>query len=310
MSGGAARPAGARGRLEPPPSAAREGRVSLAALVGAAAATGLLLFLAERLWPLRRPRAALLARLAVNVVLAATALAAAASLVRPFTRRVLGLSADDALGLLPALGLPPWAAAPLGFLLLDLTFYWWHRANHRVPLLWRFHNVHHIDPDLDVTTALRFHFGEIALSALFRVAQVVALGVGPFTFWVYEACLQVATLFHHSNLRLPIGLERPLSRLLVTPRMHGIHHSQMEAEANANYGVVLPWWDRLHRTLRLNVPQRLLVIGVPGYSRPEDNRLAAVLLHPFRRQRDHWRLPDGTRPERPPQPGRAGDLAE
>jgi sterol desaturase/sphingolipid hydroxylase (fatty acid hydroxylase superfamily) len=92
--------------------------------------------------------------------------------------------------------------------------------------------------------------------------------------------------------------------------MHGIHHSQVEAEANANYGVLLPWWDRLHRTLRLNVPQRLITIGVPAYSRPEDNGLAAVLLHPFRRQRDHWRLPDGTRPERPPQAGGAADLAE
>ena len=284
--------------------------MNLGALTVAVAVAGLLLFLAERRWPLRHPRAALLARLAVNVLLAATALAAAAVLVRPFTRHLLGLPEEERFGLIPLAGAAGWPAAALGFLLLDLTFYWWHRANHRVPLLWRFHNVHHLDPDLDVTTALRFHFGEIALSAVFRVAQVVVLGVGPWTFWIYEACLQVATLFHHSNLRLPIALERPLSRVLVTPRMHGIHHSQVEAEANANYGVVLPWWDRLHRTLRLNVPQRLVVIGVPGYSRPEDNRLGAVLLHPFRPQRDHWNLPDGSRPERPLLPGRATDLAE
>jgi sterol desaturase/sphingolipid hydroxylase (fatty acid hydroxylase superfamily) len=284
--------------------------LTLPSLVLAAAAAGLLLFLAERRWPLRRPRAALLARLAVNLLVAAVSLAVAGALVRPLALRAMGADAGARFGLLPWMGLPPWAGGVLGFLLLDLTFYWWHRANHRVPLLWRFHNVHHLDPDLDVSTALRFHFVEIALSAGFRVGQVVLIGVGPMTFWLYELCLQGGTLFHHSNVRLPIRVERALSRLLVTPRMHGIHHSQVEAEASANYGVVLPWWDRLHRTLRLNVPQGILVIGVPGYSSAEDNSLRAVLLHPFRRQRDHWRLPDGRRPEREPLPGRASELVE
>src|SRR5690606_5035552 len=121
------------------------------------------------------------------------------------------------------------------------------------PFLWRFHNVHHLDPDLDVSTALRFHFGEIAFSAAFRVVQISAIGVGAPVYWAYELCFQAGTLFHHSNVRLPLRLERALSRLLVTPRMHGIHHSQVEAEASSNYGVLLPWWDLLHRTLRLNV---------------------------------------------------------
>jgi sterol desaturase/sphingolipid hydroxylase (fatty acid hydroxylase superfamily) len=276
----------------------------------AAAVAALLLFLAERRWPLRRPVASLLARLGVNLLVAGLALAAAGGLVRPLVQRLLGEAADRPLGLLGWLPLPAAAEAVLGFLLLDVAFYWWHRANHEVPLLWRFHNVHHLDPDLDVSTALRFHFGEIAFSALFRVVQVTAIGVTAPTYWAYELCFQAGTLFHHSNLRLPVRLERALARLLVTPRMHGIHHSQVKAEATSNYGVLLPWWDRLHRTLRLNVPQRLITIGVPGYAGAGDNRLAAIFAHPFRRQRDHWRTPDGDLPERGELPGRRDELVE
>ena len=282
----------------------------LTIVAAAAALAAVLLFLAERRWPLRRPVASLLARLGVNLLAAGLALAVAAALVRPVVQRLVGAAERTPIGILGWLALPAWAEALLGFLLLDLTFYWWHRANHRVPLLWRFHNVHHLDPDLDVTTALRFHFGEIALSALFRVVQLTALGVGPLVYWAYELCFQAGTLFHHSNLRLPIAFERALAKLLVTPRMHGIHHSQVEAEASSNYGVLLPWWDRLHRTLRLNVPQALVVIGVPGYATPADNRLRALFANPFRRQRDHWRSPDGGRPERGELPGRADELAE
>lgn len=275
-----------------------------------AAAIAALLFLAERRWPLRHPRAALLARLVVNLLLAGVALGIAASVVRPLVLRMLGIAAHRQVGLFAWTPLPPVAEAVLAFLLLDLSFYWWHRANHRVPFLWRFHNVHHLDPDLDVTTALRFHFAEIAFSAAFRVAQVALLGLGPAVYWAYEVCFQANTLFHHSNTRLPIALERPLARLLVTPRMHGIHHSQVEAEAMSNYGVLLPWWDRLHRTLRLNVPQRQIVIGVPGYSLPEDNRPVAVLAAPFRPQRDYWRRPDGEPVQRGELPGSPTELAE
>lgn len=276
----------------------------------ASGAVALLLFLAERRWPLRHPTAVLLARLAVNVILAAGALAAA-GLVRPLLARLLHLTPAHAWGVLGWLRLPPLAEGIVAFLLLDASFYWWHRANHRVPFLWRFHNVHHIDPDLDVSTALRFHFAEVGLSAAFRVAQVVVFGLSAGAFWAYEACFQVNTLFHHSNVRLPIGFERVLVKLLVTPRMHGIHHSQVEAEASSNYSVVLGIWDRLHRTLRLNVPQRLLTIGVPAYAAPADNRLLAALARPFRRQRDYWQRPDGVPAERSePLRGRPEELAE
>jgi sterol desaturase/sphingolipid hydroxylase (fatty acid hydroxylase superfamily) len=119
-------------------------------------------------------------------------------------------------------------------------------------------------------------------------------------FAVYELVFQANTLFHHSNVRLPIRVERLLNLVLVTPRMHGIHHSQVRNETNSNYSVVFSWWDRLHRTLGLNIPQSAIVIGVPAYSNPADNRLMDDLLLPFRRQRDYWRLPDGTAVGRDP----------
>src|SRR4029450_6644981 len=106
--------------------------------------------------------------------------------------------------------------------------------------------------------------------------------------------------FHHSNVRLPIGFERVLNLVLVTPRMHGIHHSQVRDETNSNYSVVFSWWDRLHRTLGLNVPQSAIVIGIPAYSKPEDNSVSNALLLPFRPQRNYAHRPDGTPVQRDP----------
>jgi sterol desaturase/sphingolipid hydroxylase (fatty acid hydroxylase superfamily) len=253
-----------------------------------------LLFAVERIAWLRRPNRPLVGRLLINGTISALALAVAAWLVRPAALSALRWASDAPFGVLHMLPMPPAAQFAVSFLLMDLTFFWWHVANHRVPLLWRFHNVHHIDPDLDVSTAVRFHFGEVALSAGFRVLQVSAIGPSIAMFAAYELVFQANTLFHHSNLRLPIRVERLLNLVLVTPRMHGIHHSQVREETNSNYSVVFSWWDRLHGTLGLNIPQSDIVIGVPGYSDPADNRLAADILLPFHPQRDYWRRPDGS----------------
>jgi sterol desaturase/sphingolipid hydroxylase (fatty acid hydroxylase superfamily) len=190
------------------------------------------------------------------------------------------------LGIVP---LSPAVQFGLGFLLMDLSFYYWHVANHRLPFLWRFHNVHHFDPDLDVSTAVRFHFGEVALSAVFRVVQVTVIGPNGWTYVIYELAFQANTLFHHSNVKMPITLERMLNWVLVTPRMHGIHHSQVRDETNSNYSVVFSWWDRLHRSIGLDIPQSAIVIGVPGYSQPADNHFWNVCVVPFQRQRQYWR---------------------
>ena len=257
-----------------------------------------LLFILERFFPLRPRTRSLLGRLVVNVAVAVLTFVAAFTLVQPAARWALRWSTDQPFGLAHFVKLPSLLEFFLGFFLMDLAFYYWHLANHRMPFLWRFHNVHHIDPELDVSTAFRFHFGEIALSSLFSMLQISLIGVSAWTYGIYQVAFLLEVLFHHSNLRLPIGFERVLNKVLVTPRMHGIHHSQVQRENNSNFGTVFPWWDRIHRTLGLNIPQSEVEIGIPGYTLPDDNTVPNALLLPFGKQRDYWRRPDGTIVER------------
>lgn len=249
----------------------------------------MLLLVAEQLMPLRKRARARLPRWGVNLALSLLVFAAGFLLLKPVAVLLTGMAARERFGLLGWLGLPCLAGGVLGFLLMDLTFYWWHRANHKLPLLWRLHSVHHLDPDLDATTSFRFHAGEIILSIGFRVVQVLVIGVTPVVYAAYEITFTLCTVFHHSNIRLPLWLERPLNFLVVTPRMHGVHHSTWQSETDSNYSVVFRIWDTLHRTIRLNVPQGELEIGVPGYSRPQDNSLPKLLAMPLRLPRDYWR---------------------
>lgn len=257
----------------------------LPVLIGAAF---LALFLAERMFPLRQPKASLWERLKVNTGVTAIAALLNIGIVQTAAYFTIQGAEHQSFGLVRWLPLPPLVGGILAFLLLDLTFYYWHRVNHGIPFLWRFHNAHHIDPDLDVSTGFRFHFGEMVFSAGLRAAQVGLIGASLGTYILYELVYQVNTLFHHSNVRLPLEVERRINWLLVTPRMHGIHHSQVREETNSNYSVIFPWWDRLHRTLRLNVPQSAIAIGVPAYTKPGDNKLTHVLKLPFLPQRDYW----------------------
>jgi sterol desaturase/sphingolipid hydroxylase (fatty acid hydroxylase superfamily) len=255
-----------------------------------AAFVALLVF--ERLFPLRRPKRRFATRFIVNAVISALAFGAAFIIVRPVASAVLRWGTENHWGIGAVLSAYPVAQVIVTFLLMDLSFYYWHRANHAWPLLWRFHNAHHIDPDLDVTTAVRFHVVEIAYSAAFRALQIALIGGAPLTFVAYEVVFQLNTLFQHSNVRLPIALERGLNLVLVTPRMHGIHHSKRFNETNANWSSVFSWWDRLHGSLRLDIPESDIDIGIAGYSLAGDNTVANVLTMPFRVQRDYWREPD------------------
>jgi sterol desaturase/sphingolipid hydroxylase (fatty acid hydroxylase superfamily) len=257
-----------------------------------------LLFVLERLFPLRKSTRSLMERLVVNAALSAVMFLSAVTFVRPAAHWALHWSAEKPFGLVHFVAMPVGVEFALSFLLMDLAWYYWHLANHRVPFLWRFHNVHHIDPDLDVSTAFRFHFGEIAFSSAFNLVQISSIGISAWAFTAYQIAFLSEVLFHHSNWRLPIRLERILSKVIVTPRMHGIHHSQVRRENNSNFGTVFTWWDRLHRTLGLNIPQSQIVIGIPGYSRDEDNHVIRALVMPFQKQRDYWRAADGKLVER------------
>ena len=169
----------------------------------------------------------------------------------------------------------------LSLLLLDYTLYFWHEMNHKFPLLWRFHNVHHIDLDVDVSTASRFHFGELIFSTAFRILQIFIFGIDLPTVILFEICVTAFSQFHHSNVRLPLRLENFLNLLIVTPRMHGIHHSIVQNETDSNYGIIFSFWDRIHRSLRLGILQNQITIGVPSYRSFRDQTVFHSLLLPF-----------------------------
>ncbi len=138
-----------------------------------------------------------------------------------------------------------WAGFALDLVALDLWTYAWHRANHEWPPLWRFHRVHHLDRFLDTTSAVRFHPGEVLLSALARTPLIVALDMPLVSVVMFDTLVLASALFHHSNVRLPRVLERALRVAIVTPSHHWVHHHTAEADTNSNYGAVLTLWDRL-----------------------------------------------------------------
>ncbi|MBA3501486.1 MAG: sterol desaturase family protein [Deltaproteobacteria bacterium] len=198
--------------------------------------------------------------------------------------RAVRWSETRQLGLLRWLGVPAWLAAPAAIVLLDYTLWHWHWLNHRVPILWRFHGAHHADLDLDASTAIRFHPGELVFSVPFRAAQVVLLGValGPLLLW--ETLVFIGVQFHHSNLRLPARLDRALGYVVITPRIHGIHHSRRPRELHSNFGTLLSIWDRLHGLRIENVPQDSIVIGLPHQRERRALGASASLSLPFARK--------------------------
>lgn len=169
----------------------------------------------------------------------------------------------------------------ISFLLLDYSNYLWHILLHKLPVLWRFHLVHHTDLDLDVTTAFRFHFGEMIGSVFFRGAAIILIGASPVIVLIYEIVFEAATQFHHSNIKLPFRLEKVLNILIVTPRMHGIHHSMIKREADSNYSIIFSFWDRIHKTVRLNINQNKIITGVPSYADEKELTIGNLLKIPF-----------------------------
>jgi sterol desaturase/sphingolipid hydroxylase (fatty acid hydroxylase superfamily) len=239
----------------------------------------------ERRWPLRQRVDRWLRRLLINLMVAGPSFLILRLLLIPAVVAVAAWAEHRDLGLLRLVEWPSVVEIVVAVLLLDYTMYFWHWLNHRVPFLWRFHHVHHTDLDLDVSTAFRFHFGEMLLSVAARAAQVVIVGASPIAALIYEIVLEASTEFHHSNVRLPLRFERVLSWFVMTPRAHGIHHSIVAEETNSNFSNFLMLWDRLHRTLRLNVRQDEIVVGVPDYRDARELGLISLLLMPFRRQR-------------------------
>lgn len=241
-------------------------------------------FLAERLVPAAREPVAGAAiggtargkwfRVARNGALAVINAALSPLFVLPITFWAAGY----ALEWRPA-WLAGWHGLLLDLLLLDLLIYWWHRANHRVGLLWRFHQVHHLDRFLDSTSALRFHVGEVVLSALARAGVIALLAIPFSSVLAFEALLLIATVFHHSNLRLPAALETGLARVIITPSLHWVHHHARQSDTDSTYGTLFSFWDRLFASSSATARRPGMPIGVEG---EPDRPLLGLLAIPFR----------------------------
>ena len=214
---------------------------------------------------------ALLNTLLLRVALPGSALALAA------------LAADEGWGLLNRFELPAWVAVAAGVVALDLVIYFQHVLFHSVPALARLHAVHHADPDFDLTTGIRFHPLEIALSTAIKFAAIAALGAPVLAVLIFEVLLNATAMFNHANASLPGWLEPWVRRVLVTPDMHRTHHSVIEAERNSNYGFCLSVWDRMLGTYT-PAPHGELDIGLATQRDPAVNAtLQGVLRMPFDR---------------------------
>ncbi|MBA6391973.1 sterol desaturase family protein [Colwellia sp. BRX10-3] len=190
----------------------------------------------------------------------------------------------NGIGLFNIINLPNWLGITLSVLLLDLMIYWQHRLFHLVPMLWRFHKVHHADSHIDASTGLRFHPVEIVLSILLKGVAVLLLGVPAVAVIIFEVALNGFALFNHANIRLPRWLEYPLRAILITQVLHRIHHSQVLDETNSNYGFSVSWWDRLFGSYKSQAKKRDedLDIGLKSY--PPNNKSAgfmSLLKMPF-----------------------------
>jgi len=196
---------------------------------------------------------------------------------------VAAWATDRGFGLLNSLRVDKWAAVVAGVLVLDAVSYFWHRANHRVKLLWRFHQVHHADASFHVTTGLRFHPGELLLALPVRLGAILALGVPPVGVLVFEVVFGVANLLEHGNFDFPRRLEPIASRLFITPALHRQHHAANWCDLNTNFGTVFSSWDRLAGTLHPSDGDRHVKTGLPGRNAAHAPSLRESLLLPFTR---------------------------
>ncbi len=184
-------------------------------------------------------------------------------------------------GLLRRLSLSEPVTLVAAVVLFDLWMYLWHRANHRIPFLWRFHRMHHSDPALDVSTGVRFHPGELVLSSLARLLVLPLLGMSLWHLAVYEAILLPVILFHHSNVRFPRWVDHGLLALVVTPAMHRVHHSRWQPETDSNYGSIFPWWDRVFSSFRLREDAATIEIGLDEFPEGEWQSVRGMLRTPL-----------------------------
>jgi len=198
------------------------------------------------------------------------------------------LAAERGWGIFNLISVPGWVAVIAAIVTLDFIIYLQHRVFHAVPLLWRFHRMHHADLDIDVTTGARFHPVEIILSMIIKLAVVIALGAPAVAVVLFEVVLNATSMFNHSNVRIPLSVDAVLRLVVVTPDMHRIHHSQLRHETDSNFGFNIPWWDRFCGTYRAQ-PEKghdEMSIGIGEFRKPRELWLDRMLTQPLRTPSD------------------------
>jgi sterol desaturase/sphingolipid hydroxylase (fatty acid hydroxylase superfamily) len=175
-----------------------------------------------------------------------------------------------------------WPRVIIAVLLFDIWMYAWHRMNHRIPFLWRFHRVHHSDPNMDVSTATRFHTGEILFSSALRIPIILITGLYLWELFIYGILVAVVVQFHHANINLPGKLDNILRWVIVTPHMHKVHHSRWQPETDSNYSTIFSFWDRVWSTFRLHDPLETIEIGLDEFDSEDDQKVRGLFSMPFR----------------------------
>jgi sterol desaturase/sphingolipid hydroxylase (fatty acid hydroxylase superfamily) len=244
-------------------------------------------FAAMAAWELAAPRRRLTQSKAVRwysnlgIVVLNTVLARIVFPLAPVAVAIV--AAERGWGIFNVIDIPPGLAIVAAVVILDFAIYLQHVMVHAVPMLWRLHRMHHADLDFDVTTGARFHPVEILLSIAIKMAVIVLIGAAPVAVLIFEVVLNATSMFNHSNVALPLGLDRVLRLFVVTPDMHRVHHSELPFETNSNFGFNLPWWDRLFGTYR-NQPEKghdAMTIGIDLFRDPGDLHLPKMLAQPF-----------------------------
>ena len=192
----------------------------------------------------------------------------------------VGYVNDRQWGLAPLLGLGAVESIIISVIVLDMFMYWWHRFNHRVAFLWRFHKVHHVDTHVDVTTALRFHPGELFISVFVKAAWILVLGPGVLAFIIFESCISLASHFHHSNIDFPDSVENVIRKVFVTPRFHAAHHTVKRRTGDNNFSTIFIFWDMVFGSWRKPDYEEMKYLGLPK-GRDSYLTVKATLLGPF-----------------------------
>jgi sterol desaturase/sphingolipid hydroxylase (fatty acid hydroxylase superfamily) len=245
-------------------------------------ACGLILLLTIESWlPAADNRPRRVTHVARNMTLGLLNTLAMAMLAAPLIVNVAAWAQESRFGLLNLLSLPPAVATFMAVLLFDGWLYLLHRANHKFGFLWRFHRVHHSDPQMDATTAIRFHTGEVLISAALRLAVIPLLGITLWQLLTYESLMMPVILFHHSNVNVPEKADRWLRALVVSPAVHRVHHSRQQVETDSNYSIIFSFWDRIWGTFRLREDGRPVHFGLDEYDGEEWQRVSGLLTTPF-----------------------------